>query len=207
VLVRLPYRNLYAPALLWLVSACGDAVVDQSQLAPQAAPDVSAPARVSGSAPADAAILFEPVEATEPVPIPGAAYLGQSASTFQPSLLVVRRGQAVEFSNDEEVIHNVHVTDEAGGTVFNVTTLFFSTYTHVFDEPGVYDVACGIHPVMRATVVVSDAPYSTVSDAEGGFEISLPVGAYEVSVEGADPAQQRRATLEVAGAEKELIFD
>lgn len=200
---------------LCVVGCSGDAGPVGEEAAPAA--DVvasgSQPVRVVGTAPAasggfPAVVTLEPLGPLGPLETPPPArsgYLGQSGSTFQPSLVWLRTGEVLEVSNDEDVIHNVHVLDPEGETVFNVTSLFGAVYRHTFDRPGVYSAGCGVHPAMAARIVVTDAPFGTVASTDGRFEIDgVPPGTYRARVWHVDEAERSERTVEIGTSRSEL---
>lgn len=140
--------------------------------------------------------IRQPID-TEP------AVMDQYGNAFHPKVLVVRTGQAVEFRNSEDVLHNVHVVNaETRETLFNVGTPVVGSYRHTFDTAGVYDVSCEIHPAMAAFVVVTDAPYAVIADPDGSFGVSgLPAGTYHVTVWNLDPGRRLERTIEVREGE------
>jgi hypothetical protein len=52
----------------------------------------------------------------------------------------------------------------------------------VLDRAGLVTLTCDLHAEMRAWVIVSTAPYSAVTDADGSFQIEAPAGRYRVRV-------------------------
>jgi len=72
---------------------------------------------------------------------------------FQTETITVTTGSEVTWSNNDVVIHNVLSPD----MLFNSGALRQqSSFSHVFEEAGVYDYICAIHPAMRGTVVVTE---------------------------------------------------
>ena len=70
---------------------------------------------------------------------------------FSPMAVTVKAGTTVTWKNVDGQPH----------TVVNDTGLFRSaaldqneTYQFKFDKPGVYNIFCGIHPNMKATITV-----------------------------------------------------
>ncbi|MEE8419025.1 MAG: cupredoxin family copper-binding protein [Dehalococcoidales bacterium] len=70
---------------------------------------------------------------------------------FGEKTIVVPVGTSITWQNGDSVSH----------TVTTVETMFHSgllshdeTFTYTFDEPGVFDYFCTIHPYMRATIIV-----------------------------------------------------
>lgn len=81
--------------------------------------------------------------------------IGQKGRNFSTLLVHVRRGERLIFINDDTVPHNVmsltrnnsfDLGSQMPGTAVPVT----------FDEAGLVDVICAIHPRMRMSVEVSD---------------------------------------------------
>jgi len=161
---------------------------------------------VSGKGPTGAVVTLEPAAPGAPAAAAAPQVLDQFGQTFLPGLLVARQGQPVAFHNSEDVLHNVRV-DDAGSkeTIFNVATVPFATYTHVFDKPGTYNVSCDVHPSMHASIFVTDRPFFAVVDSRGTFSIpDVPAGSYTARLDGSGPEQER--TIEVAGPRAEIVF-
>lgn len=79
----------------------------------------------------------------------------QAGRKFTPDRLVVTKGTAVHFVNDEKLVHHAFVNtaefiadtgDIAPGEAKDI----------VFDHIGTFDVRCAIHPQMRLTVEVGE---------------------------------------------------
>ncbi|MGH9319385.1 MAG: plastocyanin/azurin family copper-binding protein [Vicinamibacteria bacterium] len=128
------------------------------------------------------------------------AIMDQYGTAFHPKVLVVRPGQAVDFQNSEDVLHNVHVIEmESRETEFNVGTPVVGSYRHRFEREGAYDVSCEIHPSMAALVIVTEAPITAIADIQGSFELtSVPAGSYRLTVWNLDPKRRREQTIEIA---------
>jgi plastocyanin len=95
----------------------------------------------------------------------------QKNKHFEPHVLVVQVGSAVDFPNRDPFFHNVFSLFD--GKRFDLGLYEAgSTRTVHFDRAGICYIFCNIHPQMSAVVVVVDTPYFAVSDARG--EISIP---------------------------------
>lgn len=73
---------------------------------------------------------------------------------FSPSVLTVRKGTTVIWTNNDPVQHAV-VGDQnswVAGPAFKQG----ETYTHTFAIAGTYTYHCGIHPSMKGSVVVTE---------------------------------------------------
>jgi plastocyanin len=108
--------------------------------------------------------------------------LVQKNKSFQPHLLVVPVGSAVDFPNHDPFFHNVFSLFD--GKRFDLGLYESGTSNSVrFDRPGVSFLFCNIHPEMSAVVVAVDTPYYAVSDHAGNITIpNLPDGRYEMHV-------------------------
>ena len=143
-------------------------------------------------------VWLEPTFAHEFPPADGAAYMDQQGQMFMPDTLLARTGQPVHFRSSEDVLHNVRVIRSDRTPIFNVATPPFGSYTHVFDEPGFYNVTCDIHATIRATVHVASTPYVGTADEHGRFTFEhVAPGTYTVA--GFADAGQIGKTLEIAG--------
>ncbi len=116
--------------------------------------------------------------------------LTQKDKKFDPHILAVQVGTAVEFPNRDPFFHNVFSLFE--GKRFDLG-LYEAGTTRVvhFDRPGVSYIFCNIHPEMSAVVIALRTPYFAVSDASGKIAIAnVPAGRYNVQLwaegEGAD---------------------
>jgi len=115
----------------------------------------------------------------EPKPAPR---LVQKNKSFQPRVVILRAGTAVEFPNRDPFFHSVFsLFDgkrfdlglyEAGGTRF----------VH-FDKAGISYIFCNIHPEMSAVVVAVATPYYALSDRAGNVSLrGIPPGRYMLHV-------------------------
>ena len=131
-------------------------------------------------------------------------YMDQVQQTFIPSILLVRTGQPTEFRNNDDVLHNVRVREDATHSpAFNVAIPTGEKYLFTFQRDGFYDVGCDIHPGMSAQIVSSSSPYMTLADAEGGFVLeNVPAGAYKAIVYAG--AQKIEKTITLAQGQTEI---
>lgn len=110
------------------------------------------------------------------------AVMAQRSQQFVPQVLVVPVGTVVAFPNrDGYTEHNVfsrspHASFDLGRYAQG------GSKSHAFDEAGVVDVYCNIHPHMIGHVVVVPGPWG-VSDRDGNFVIrGIPPGSHAVVV-------------------------
>lgn len=126
--------------------------------------------------------------------------MDQKGKEFIPRVLPVLVGSTVDFTNQDDIEHNVLSPDNEGYDLGNAGKGQVMSYT--FKNPGVYAQLCRLHPEMVGYIVVVKTPYFTVTDPEGNFKIeNVPPGQYKLKVWGErlKPTQLRKdffATVE-----------
>jgi plastocyanin len=143
------------------------------------------------------------------VPVaPMHAVLQQKNKTFEPHLLVVTKGSAVEFPNRDPWFHNVFSL--FNGKRFDLGLYEAgSTRTVHFDREGVSYIFCNIHPEMSAVVVVLSSAYFAIPNKQGEFSIvAVLPGRYTLHVwnENALPAalQALSRVVEVSASSRSV---
>jgi plastocyanin len=125
--------------------------------------------------------------------------LVQTGKHFEPHLLVVPVGTAVEFPNNDPFFHNVFSLFE--GKRFDLGLYEAgSTRTVRFDKPGISYIFCNIHPEMSAVVIALSTPYYAVSNRDGEITIrDVTPGHYRLNVwtEGALSEELNRLSREI----------
>jgi plastocyanin len=120
-----------------------------------------------------------------------AALIDQQRCRYVPHTMTVLTGTELEITNSDPILHNVHGTavvgEQNGRTVFNVAQPRQGVRTRIDDalaEPGMVHLTCQAgHPWMSAWILVSDHPYTAVTDSSGGFLIeNVPVGTYTIKM-------------------------
>ncbi|KLK93788.1 cytochrome C peroxidase [Microvirga vignae] len=82
--------------------------------------------------------------------------VSQKDRRFSPGAILLKVGEALRILNDDTRTHNVRV--DSANTSFNSDGQNpGDTVTLGFDQPGHYDIICGIHPEMRLSVDVASA--------------------------------------------------
>lgn len=107
------------------------------------------------------------------------AQMGQRDRQFQPGVLVIQTGTAVNFPNFDTVRH--HVYSFSPIKRFELK-LYAGTPAEpvVFDQPGIAQLGCNIHDRMTARIVVVDTPHFGRTDARGEIKLDLPPGEHRV---------------------------
>jgi plastocyanin len=128
----------------------------------------------------------------------------QREETFEPHVVPLERGGAVEFLNDDPFFHNVF-------SLSSPKTFDLGRYPQgqakvlQFDRPGIVKVFCHIHADMSAVVVVLDNPYFTSPDSLGRFELAgVPPGDYRI-VAWHERAKAAVAQVRVVAGESAIV--
>ena len=114
-----------------------------------------------------------------PVP-PSAVVLDQKGCRYQPHVLGVQVGQAVEILNSDPTLHNIHAIPAANQEFNTGQPIQGMKHTHTFSTKEVMvPFKCDVHSWMRAWVGVLDHPFFAVTGADGAFSLNgLPPGTY-----------------------------
>jgi plastocyanin len=129
--------------------------------------------------------------------------LTQRNKSFEPHVLVVPVGAAVEFPNLDPWFHNVFSLFEGKRFDLGLYEAGESRIVH-FDRVGISYIFCNIHPEMSAVVIAVRTPYYASADGSGNFTIvDVAPGRYTLHVwsEKALPEALQSATHEVRVAE------
>ncbi len=108
------------------------------------------------------------------------ALLDNKNCAFVPRVQTIAVGQTLALRNSDFILHNVHARRNGYKTVFNLGLPYWSEKTYRFTQPGRIRVDCDVlHTWMQAHIIVTDHPYTAVTDAAGRFGISrIPPGEY-----------------------------
>jgi plastocyanin len=105
--------------------------------------------------------------------------MSQKNAMFEPELLPIQVGTAVDFPNLDETYHNVFSYSKTKRFDLGRYRKEEKPATVVFDKPGVVTVHCEIHDRMRGTILVLETRYFQKSDASGRYRIDhVPPGRY-----------------------------
>ena len=137
-----------------------------------------------GARPAVHAVVYlERSGATPLVAPPLRVVMDQKNLAFMPEVLPVVRGTVIEFTNSDDVQHNVFSPSALSGK-FNLGTYGpGATRTVTLNEPGDVLVLCNIHMEMEAHIIVLDTPYFSTVGEDGRYRIpDVPEGPYTLKV-------------------------
>ncbi len=141
-------------------------------------------------------------------PLPGAPVISQKNKAFVPSLRVIVAGQAVQFTNDDPVVHNVFSTSAARSFDLGKPGPQ-QTREVTFPTPGLVDVYCNIHESMFANVLVLPNRAFALVDEAGHFVIhDVPPGHYPLHAWGrnVEPFEMEVTVEEGKPASLELVL-
>jgi len=149
-------------------------------------------------------VILDPQAAGDVPSQTSVPFMDQVQQAFIPPILFVRTGQPTEFRNNDEVLHNVRVREDATRSpAFNVAIPTGEKYVFTFPRDGFYDVGCDIHPGMSAQIISSSSPYATVADAQGAFVFdNVTPGAYKVVMYSGGERSEK--TVEIAPGHSDI---
>ena len=105
--------------------------------------------------------------------------MSQTHAMFDPELLAIQVGTAVDFPNLDDTYHNVFSYSKTKRFDLGRYRKEEKPATVVFDKPGVVVVHCEIHDRMRGPILVLETPFFQKSDAAGRYRIDhVPAGRY-----------------------------
>jgi plastocyanin len=111
-----------------------------------------------------------------------APQIAQINKSFDPHVLVVQVGTAVQFPNKDPFLHNVFSLFDGKRFDLGFYEAGSSKIVH-FDRAGVSFLFCNIHPEMSGAVIAVDTPYFGMSDRNGRVTIqNVPDGRYQLNV-------------------------
>jgi plastocyanin len=152
---------------------------------------------------ADVAVFIKQ-EGVGPTTLPDApATMDQRDTHFVPHMLVIRKGQSVEFPNSDVVAHHVYSFSKPNNFVLPL----YKGDAHdpiTFDHDGVVTLGCNIHDHMLGYIVVVDTDVFGTTDEAGRVSLSVDDDAAEYTVHIWSP---RLREAEASLSKKLLIPD
>lgn len=142
-------------------------------------------------------VFLERLDAEPSDAEPAPATVAQINARFEPSFLVVERGQPVEMPNRDAIYHNVFSFSRPNDFDLGLYPAGTSR-TVVFEHPGVVKAYCSIHENMNATIFVAPGKHVALLGPDGAFEFS-----------GVAPGRYRLATWceKLPGTSREITVD
>ena len=154
-------------------------------IAPVLAQTGSITGTITAEQPRNSVVYLE--SATKQFPLSDKHFsMDQKDMLFQPHILAVPVGAAVDFLNSDTPMHNV-MWPSVGGDKKQAKNLGSfaggQKRSFKFAKSGVIPVLCSVHPEMSAYIVVSPTPYFTMVDNKfGNYTIeNVPDGDYTIT--------------------------
>ena len=136
--------------------------------------------------------------------------IDQKGCWFQPHVLGVQTGQALQIINSDPVTHNIHPMPQVNREWNHSQGTGDPPMNYKFTKAEVMiPVKCNIHSWMHAYIGVVDHPYFAVTKEDGKFEMrNLPPGTYTLAVwtQTLGTQQQTITVVPGAGAKADFIF-
>lgn len=147
------------------------------------AASVAGTVRVNDRAARDAVVYLERADGPAPRPEPRHVVMDQKNLAFVPRVLVVVEGTTVDFTNSDDIQHNVFSPSRAAGAFDLGSYSRGEARSVTMGQAGDVLVLCNIHMEMEAHIVVVRDPFFALTDAEGRYQIAdVPPGRYTVKV-------------------------
>ena len=107
-----------------------------------------------GATPATNETQTPALSQTAPAPAPSTAAIEIKGFAFNPATVSVKTGTTVTWTNNDTVSHTV--TSDSGGLLNSPTLAPGQSFSFTFSAPGTTAYHCAIHPMMKASIVVTN---------------------------------------------------
>lgn len=117
----------------------------------------------------DAVVYFRPQQRLEVAPMPEQEIV-MRRKRFDPRVLAITPGTAVNFPNFDPILHNAFSTSRPNDFDLDLYGKDESKSV-TFQNPGLVRVYCNVHHAMVSYVVVLDSPIFTRPNPDGSFHL------------------------------------
>lgn len=136
--------------------------------------------------------------------------IDQFGLTFSPTLITIRLGTAVVFTNSESALaHNVRV--RALGSAVDLIDADANPGERLpvtVSTAGGYDVLCDMHPGMTAFVFASNAERSVFAEADGTFQLDdVSPGTYTIQLWTAQGGFHQERIIDIGSGSTGIDLD
>lgn len=134
--------------------------------------------------------------------------LDQRGCAFNPHVQIIPAKATLDVLNNDGILHNVHTYCMENPPVNKAQPKFKKVLPLSFEKPEVIKVACDAHGWMNAWLVVTDNPYSTLTDENGSFKLTdVPAGTYTLELWHESLGKQTKEVTVKANEEAKVSFE
>jgi plastocyanin len=129
---------------------------------------------------AETLVWLEPIGARVPKRLPAKFQMVTRGKMVVPHVLAIPVGSTIDFPNDDPISHNLFSL--SSNNPFDLGLYRRGAgKTQRFDNPGLVNVYCNVHPNMSAVVQVMSTPYYGFVDQSGNYALTnVPAGRYRL---------------------------
>jgi len=129
---------------------------------------------------AETLVWLEPVAGRVPKSVPGKFQMVTRGKMVLPHVLAIPVGSTIEFPNDDPISHNLFSL--SSNNPFDLGLYRRGAgKVQKFDNPGLVNVYCNVHPNMSAVIQVMSTPYYGFADQKGDYALpNVPPGRYRL---------------------------
>ncbi|MCZ6873883.1 MAG: carboxypeptidase regulatory-like domain-containing protein [bacterium] len=111
---------------------------------------------------------------------PGGVVLDQRGCRFRPPVVLLPAGAKLVMKNSDGFLHNLHTFSKINPPINKAQPGFKKIMNiRTLKKPEMIRAKCDIHSWMWAWIVVTDSPYTVLTDAAGQFQLAgVPAGTY-----------------------------
>ena len=122
---------------------------------------------------ANAVIFWQSASVKNDGPGDEPAVLAQTACRYDPHVQVAPSGtEVLRVLNNDGILHNVHVFDDEGKTIFNFAQPGFKKQIDkALPDTKIINIKCDVHEWMNAYILVLENAVYTVTDEKGRFKL------------------------------------
>lgn len=132
--------------------------------------------------PAETVVWLDPIDAKGVKQQPPSDFVMTTRNkTILPHVMVVPVGSKISFPNEDAITHNLFSVSKPNAFDLGLYKRG-TTETHTFQQPGVVNVYCNVHPEMSAVIHVVTSPYYASAAKDGTYRIeNVEKGRYRLN--------------------------
>lgn len=128
--------------------------------------------------------IIEPPTGKAITALPQKVEIDQRGCRFIPHVVIMPAGGKLKMRNSDGISHNMHTFSKVNPAINKAQPGFKKTMTiRSLKKPETIRLQCDYHGWMSAWIVVTDNPYTVLTDATGKFELTdVPAGTYTLKL-------------------------